>query len=95
MPALLLYRPTMLAAAHGSSAVDAIRGRLAGKPWLPIILRGCGHFGMIFIPRSYRHTEVDTGRIITTLEEKLISILAGWIWPTVMGKVVLLVRRFG
>lgn len=29
---------------------------------------GSGHFGMIFIPGSYRRTRADTGRIITALE---------------------------
>jgi hypothetical protein len=29
---------------------------------------GSGHFGMIFVPGSYRRTRADTGRIITALE---------------------------
>ena len=29
---------------------------------------GAGHFGMIFIPGSYRRTRADTGKIITGLE---------------------------
>jgi uncharacterized protein DUF5615 len=29
---------------------------------------GAGHFGMIFIPGSYRRTRADTGRIIAGLE---------------------------
>jgi hypothetical protein len=29
---------------------------------------GAGHFGMIFIPGSYRRTRADTGRIIAALE---------------------------
>jgi Domain of unknown function (DUF5615) len=29
---------------------------------------GAGHFGMIFIPGSYRRTKADTGRIIAALE---------------------------
>ena len=29
---------------------------------------GAGHFGMIFMPGSYRHTRKDTGRIIAALE---------------------------
>ncbi|HEY1915253.1 MAG TPA: DUF5615 family PIN-like protein [Streptosporangiaceae bacterium] len=29
---------------------------------------GTGHYGMIFIPTSYRRTKADTGRIITRLE---------------------------
>ncbi len=29
---------------------------------------GTGHFGMIFIPGSYRRTRADTGRIIAALE---------------------------
>jgi Domain of unknown function (DUF5615) len=29
---------------------------------------GSGHFGMIFIPGSYRRTKAGTGRIITALE---------------------------
>ena len=34
---------------------------------------GPGHFGMIFMPASYRRTKADTGRIITALEAKLIQ----------------------
>ena len=30
-----------------------------------------GHFGMIFMPGSYRRTKADTGRIIAALEEIL------------------------
>jgi hypothetical protein len=29
---------------------------------------GNGHFGMIFIPGSYRRTRADTGRLIAALE---------------------------
>jgi Domain of unknown function (DUF5615) len=29
---------------------------------------GAGHFGMIFMPGSYRRTKADTGRIIAALE---------------------------
>lgn len=29
---------------------------------------GTGHFGMIFIPGSYRRTRADTGKIVTALE---------------------------
>jgi hypothetical protein len=32
---------------------------------------GAGHFGMIFMPGSYRRTKADTGRIIAALEEIL------------------------
>jgi hypothetical protein len=32
---------------------------------------GQGHFGMIFIPTTYRRTRSDTGRIIAALETKL------------------------
>jgi Domain of unknown function (DUF5615) len=32
---------------------------------------GPGHYGMIFMPGSYRRTKSDTGRIITALEAKL------------------------
>jgi hypothetical protein len=32
---------------------------------------GAGHFGMIFMPGSYRRTRADTGRIIAALEEIL------------------------
>jgi hypothetical protein len=32
---------------------------------------GSGHYGMIFIPGSYRRTRADTGRIITALEALL------------------------
>jgi hypothetical protein len=34
---------------------------------------GTGHFGMIFIPGSYRRTKADTGRIIGALEAILIQ----------------------
>lgn len=33
---------------------------------------GAGHFGMIFMPGSYRRTKADTGKIITALEQILI-----------------------
>jgi Domain of unknown function (DUF5615) len=32
---------------------------------------GQGHFGMIFMPSSYRRTRADTGRIMAALEAKL------------------------
>ena len=32
---------------------------------------GAGHFGMIFMPGSYRRTRADTGKIIAALEEIL------------------------
>jgi predicted nuclease of predicted toxin-antitoxin system len=32
---------------------------------------GPGHFGMIFMPGTYRRTRQDTGRIIVALEAKL------------------------
>jgi hypothetical protein len=32
---------------------------------------GGGHFGMVFMPGSYRRTKADTGRIIAALEAKL------------------------
>jgi hypothetical protein len=32
---------------------------------------GQGHYGMIFMPGSYRRTKADTGRIIAALEAKL------------------------
>jgi len=38
-----------------------------------IVPGGAGHYGMIFIPGSYRRTKDDTGKIITSLE----AILAG------------------
>ncbi len=34
---------------------------------------GQGHFGMIFVPGSYRRTKADTGQIIAALEAKLIQ----------------------
>lgn len=34
---------------------------------------GHGHFGMIFVPGSYRRTRADTGRIIASLEAKLVQ----------------------
>ncbi len=33
-----------------------------------ILPGGAGHFGMVFIPGSYRRTKAHTGRIITALE---------------------------
>jgi predicted nuclease of predicted toxin-antitoxin system len=36
-----------------------------------IIQGGPGHFGMIFMPSTYRRTKEDTGRIIAALEAKL------------------------
>lgn len=33
-----------------------------------IVPGGDGHFGMIFMPGSYRRTKADTGRIIAALE---------------------------
>ncbi len=32
---------------------------------------GLGHYGMIFIPGSYRRTKADTGRIVNALEAVL------------------------
>lgn len=32
---------------------------------------GPGHFGMIFMPGSYRRTGADAGRIVAALEDKL------------------------
>jgi predicted nuclease of predicted toxin-antitoxin system len=32
---------------------------------------GPGHFGMIFMPSTYRRTKADTGRIIAALESRL------------------------
>ena len=32
---------------------------------------GHGHFGMVFLPGSYRRTKADTGRIVKALENKL------------------------
>ena len=32
---------------------------------------GPGHFGMVFMPSTYRRTKEDTGRIIAALEAKL------------------------
>jgi hypothetical protein len=32
---------------------------------------GAGHFGMIFMPGSYRRSKADTGRIIAALEQIL------------------------
>jgi predicted nuclease of predicted toxin-antitoxin system len=36
-----------------------------------IIPGGPGHYGMIFIPGSYRRTRADTGKIVTALESLL------------------------
>ena len=33
---------------------------------------GAGHFGMVFIPGSYRRTKADTGRITAALEALLV-----------------------
>jgi len=33
---------------------------------------GAGHFGMIFMPGTYRRTRADTGRIVAALEEILV-----------------------
>jgi Domain of unknown function (DUF5615) len=32
---------------------------------------GAGHYGMIFMPRTYRRTKNDIGRIVAALEAKL------------------------
>ena len=32
---------------------------------------GPGHYGVIFIPETYRRTKADIGRIVAALEEKL------------------------
>lgn len=32
---------------------------------------GPGHFGIVFLPGSYRRTRADTGRIVRALESKL------------------------
>jgi predicted nuclease of predicted toxin-antitoxin system len=34
---------------------------------------GPGHYGIIFMPSSYRRTKADTGRIIAALEAKLVE----------------------
>jgi hypothetical protein len=39
-----------------------------------IVTGGPGHFGMIFMPGTYRRAKADTGRIITALE----VLLAQW-----------------
>jgi hypothetical protein len=36
-----------------------------------VVPGGPGHFGMAFMPGSYRRTKADTGRIVTALEAKL------------------------
>ncbi len=36
-----------------------------------IVPGGRGHFGMVFVPGSYRRTKDDIGRIVTALERKL------------------------
>jgi hypothetical protein len=36
-----------------------------------IVPGGPGHFGMVFVPGSYRRTKDDVGRIVTALESKL------------------------
>jgi predicted nuclease of predicted toxin-antitoxin system len=34
---------------------------------------GPGHYGIIFMPSTYRRTKADTGRIIAALEAKLVE----------------------
>jgi hypothetical protein len=36
-----------------------------------IVPGGPGHFGMVFVPGSYRRTKADVGRIVAALERKL------------------------
>lgn len=36
-----------------------------------IVPGGPGHFGMVFVPGSYRRTKADVGRIVIALERKL------------------------
>lgn len=36
-----------------------------------IVSGGQGHFGMVFMPGSYRRTTADIGRTVAALEEKL------------------------
>jgi len=36
-----------------------------------IVPSGSGHFGMVFVPGSYRRTKADVGRIVSALERKL------------------------
>ena len=36
-----------------------------------VVPGGPGHYGIIFMPATYRRTKADTGRIITALEAKL------------------------
>jgi predicted nuclease of predicted toxin-antitoxin system len=36
-----------------------------------IVPGGPGHFGMVFVPGSYRRTKADIGKIVTALEHKL------------------------
>ncbi len=38
-----------------------------------IVPGGPGHYGMIFLPGSYRRTKADTGRIVTALEATLMQ----------------------
>lgn len=38
-----------------------------------IIPGGLGHYGMIFVPGSYRRTKADTGRIVKALEAVLVT----------------------
>jgi hypothetical protein len=45
---------------------------LARAPgWEAITPGGAGHFGMIFMPGSYRRTRADTGKIVAALEAVL------------------------
>jgi Domain of unknown function (DUF5615) len=34
---------------------------------------GVGHYGMVFLPSTYRRTKADIGRIVTALDERLAS----------------------
>ena len=34
---------------------------------------GRGHFGMVFVPGSFRRTKADLGRLVGALEEILVS----------------------
>lgn len=36
-----------------------------------IVPGGTGHFGMVFLPGSYRRTKADVGRIVAALQAKL------------------------
>jgi hypothetical protein len=54
----------------GRAAADR-RGAVPGELVKVARTDGPGHFGMVFMPGTYRRTKQDTGRIIAIIEAKL------------------------